>query len=319
MVPASSLVNTRTFEVKNMVSHVLHVTVRTVHEIPRELSRIGAINRILGHRRISKENAGLFPIEICQYDNEFRIHCLTDADTLRVVAGLPESHKFGVFDLSSGNSFRERTTFRNAVAIPSSRGGRFYTNRPPKPRFQNSCNHSLRLQLAGSILNSAIIALQLNPCCVNPFKDWQQEFERAVDIFDGEGRNCQKLKTAIKERVNLWSVNCVGVWRPPLPPFPPPPHACKAPSMQNAAATYDDSDSDSSIESSSSSSSIFELNANDIEKLHSTSLSTDFTRGPLPKDSHRHSPSLLQPPAKIEIMKWVFTFSVSAPIFSASF
>ena len=284
-----------------MASHLCYVTVRDLKEIAPEVARIGAVNRIRGLRRASKNKGiGLVPIDVSQVLNtrgnvEFRVYCLVDHDTIKLMHSLPNTRGFVVYDLSCSANFWAYNPTIHSVAIPSSRGGMVLVN-PYEKKKTRVASHSLCVQLAASILTSAIHTLKTEPMRDNPFEDWQREFAQCVDIFDGAGRNCQLVKDWTKRRVAEMSA------RPNQPTNLMHVHNL---SDCQSSRSYESDDSGSSASASSSSScSSSILNLNDIENLHSIALRSDFVRGPLPHEAKRYTPSLLTPPKSVELLKW---------------
>lgn len=347
---------------KSMVSHVCYVVVRDLHDIAPEVSRIAAVNRLGGHGRVANDvSTGLWPIEVSQVMRpdgfrtraecsgdfsgtpacmwEFHVQCLLDTATYELLGRIPNASGLVLRDLNtSGEAF----AVKNAISIPCSRGGMVYkdpkrrvhgvqsrTDGPAQPPAgQRMQGHSLKTQLAASILTSALHRLREHPYCGNVFEDWTREFNGSVDIFDGAGRNCQMLKDWTKHRVlEMMRVGCDGARRPPIPPerlqmmlpwpryaecYPPLPPASgtrvEPPTLRNMSdtmpipRTYEtDTESRTSRWSATSTSSI---TSETVDRLHSIAWETDFVKGPLPGDSARYTPSLLTPPKKVELLKW---------------
>tara|TARA_B110001452_G_scaffold254198_1_gene245550 strand:- start:21964 stop:23187 length:1224 start_codon:yes stop_codon:yes gene_type:complete len=353
---------------KSMVSHVCYVIVRDLHDIAPEVSRIAAVNRLGGHSSPCNDaSSGLWPIEVAQvlrpgqwtraeragdfsetpaYRWEFHVQCLLDTATFELLGRIPNASGLVLRDL---NTSGEPSVVKSTISIPGSRGGMVYKD--PKRRIhgtqprrslddpeqpsagQRMQGHSLKTQLAASILTSALHRLRAQPFCDGVFEEWTREFNGSVDIFDGAGRNCQMLKDWTKHRVmEMMGVGCDGRRRPPIPPerlhmalprhppqyaerYPPLPHASggrfEPPTLRNMSSdtvptprTYE-TDTESRASSSRwSAASTSSITSATVDRLHSIAWETDFVKGPLPSDSARYTPSLLTPPRKVELLKW---------------
>jgi hypothetical protein len=138
---------TRQTQHGGMVSHIACVTVRTSSDIPTQLARIAALNRL---RRQPKPRTGdlqgLCPIEIHYMpDDSFRVLSLIDQDTFLYLKTLPKA--FDDMDVSQFPC-ESLSIPLEVTSIPSSRGA--YVRQDVRP-----CGFSLKMQLVSSMLNAA--------------------------------------------------------------------------------------------------------------------------------------------------------------------
>lgn len=184
-----------------MVSHMTCVTVRTSSEIPTQLARIAALNRLRRHPKPrTGEFRGLCPIEVHYMpDDAFRVVCLIDEDTFLYLKSVPKA--FDGMDLMPFPC-ESLSIPLEVTSIPSSRGA--YVLQDVRP-----CGFSLKMQLVSSMMHSAFRCMDRckNRYLPEPFAEWKAAFAATGDIFEGEGKQCQMLKHAIKTRLEELTAN----------------------------------------------------------------------------------------------------------------
>lgn len=225
------------------ITHIAWVCVQNQASIPGQLANIGALNRRL--EEMPSSMGQVAPLQIIEVhfladqstpcNCTFRVLCLVNEHAYEqlkrvkhtglFLAPFPCPHLAPAIAVHavpscSGALAKKVRSVPSNLALLRTRSKWPLRDASRASAFgeQGKRLKSGRTQLVGSMLHSGFEYLAQHGPSIHVFDDWKRAWAATADIFDGHGRACARIKTAVHRRME-------DLERAQPQSFPPLPHA----------------------------------------------------------------------------------------------